>query len=83
MVCDVRPRGIVLLLLEHGILRLPMPTGTLAVAYENLRSKTFVYYRNQLCCEFESAAGDAQTYDKYTACERKRMEGLERIGVSL
>lgn len=60
----------VLLLLEHGLLRLPVPTVTLADAHANV----FTTVR-------ALAAGDAQTFNS-ASHNVKCTESLEWIGVS-
>lgn len=70
MVRLLRTRSNVLLLLEHGLLRLSVPTVTLADAHANVFSTVRIL-----------AAGDAQTFNS-ASHNVKRTESLEWIGVS-
>lgn len=83
MVRQMRTGSDVLLLLEHGLLRLPVSTVTLVDSHANVFPAAHVYQpRRQFGCKFERAAGDAQTRVKRTSSDLERTEGLEWIGVS-
>lgn len=64
VVRQMRERGVILLLLEHGLLRLSLPTDALAGAYANVLAAAGIYHHSyhQFHLERELAATvDAQT----------------------